>query len=174
MLVKLTTCWKETMSEWDRNGCILIPLLRGRDGREKTFNRHKLDHRKQIFLFLLLVHIHRKQIEISGVNFINVLRAAFTLTDPKSVKIHCQCNWIFTFLGSACIKAVGRTLMKLTPDVCSFAYLLIKMFCCRGKSSKLKNKCNCTVRVCVVNICLTRFEKPSEFNHHYFSTYVVL
>jgi hypothetical protein len=53
---------------------------------KKTFNRHKLDHRKQIFLFLLLVHIHRKQIEISCVNFINVLRAAFTLTDPKSIK----------------------------------------------------------------------------------------
>jgi len=54
-----------------------------------------------------------------GVNFINVsffLRAAFALVDPKSVKIQLSHQCLLTLLGSTSIKAVSRTLMKLSPD----------------------------------------------------------
>jgi len=52
----------------------------------------------------------------SGVDFINVLRAAFAHVDPKSVRIQSNPQYLFTLLGSTCVKAVPRTLMKLSPD----------------------------------------------------------
>ncbi len=51
----------------------------------------------------------------SGLNFINVLRTAFTLVDPKSVKKQLSHKYLFTLSGSTSVKAVHRTLMKLTP-----------------------------------------------------------
>ncbi len=48
-------------------------------------------------------------------NFINVLCKAFTLADPKSVKKTVKLSIIFTLLGSTCIKAVRKTLVKLSP-----------------------------------------------------------
>ncbi len=50
-----------------------------------------------------------------GVNFINVLRSAFVLLDPKRVKRYWQLDWILTLLGATGVKAVRRTLMKLSP-----------------------------------------------------------
>jgi len=56
--------------------------------------------------------------ESSGVNFINILQAAFMHPDPKSVKkIVVQLSVFFTLLGSARVKAARRTLMKLTPGM---------------------------------------------------------
>jgi len=50
----------------------------------------------------------------SGVNFTKVLCTAFTLADPESIKkILLSHQYLFTLSGSACIKAVHRTLMKL-------------------------------------------------------------
>jgi len=49
-----------------------------------------------------------------GVNFINVLRAAFILADPKSAKRQSSCQSFFALMGSAPVKATRRTLMKLT------------------------------------------------------------
>jgi len=54
---------------------------------------------------------------ITGVNFINVLRAAFALADPKSTKKTDNLTDFFALLGSACVKAARRMLLKLTPDV---------------------------------------------------------
>ncbi len=51
----------------------------------------------------------------SGVNFINILRAAFTRADPESAKKTVKLLVCFTLLGSALVKAARRTLMKLTP-----------------------------------------------------------
>ena len=48
-----------------------------------------------------------------GVNFINVLRAAFTLADPKSAKKTVKSISFFALLGSASVKAACRTLVKL-------------------------------------------------------------
>jgi len=50
-----------------------------------------------------------------GLNFINILRTAFTLADPKSVKKTVKLSIFFTLLGSTNVKAVRRTLMNLSP-----------------------------------------------------------
>ena len=52
---------------------------------------------------------------LSGFNFINVLPAAFTHVDPKSAKKLLDLTVFFALLGSLCVKAACRTLMKLTP-----------------------------------------------------------
>ncbi len=51
-----------------------------------------------------------------GVNFINVLRTAFTLVGPKSVKRYWQLDWVLTLWGTTGVKAVRRTLMKSSPS----------------------------------------------------------
>jgi len=60
----------------------------------------------------------------SGVNFNYVLRTAFTLVDPESVKIQLGHQHLFTFLGSGRAKVIRRTLVKLSPDfvVKNFAF----------------------------------------------------
>jgi len=55
----------------------------------------------------------------SGDNFINVLRAAFTLIDPKCVKKIDKLTVILMHLGSAIVKAACKTLMKLSPGITS-------------------------------------------------------
>jgi len=51
----------------------------------------------------------------SGINFINILRAAFTNPDPKSAKKSDDMTLFFVLLGSAHVIAVGKNLVKLTP-----------------------------------------------------------
>ncbi len=53
-----------------------------------------------------------------GVNFINVLQAAFTHTDPKSTKKTVKLSVYFVLLGSERTKAAHRMLMKLTTGIC--------------------------------------------------------
>ncbi len=50
-----------------------------------------------------------------SVNFINVLRAALMHTDAERAKKTVKSSVFFVLLGSAQVKAVCRTLMKLTP-----------------------------------------------------------
>ena len=50
-----------------------------------------------------------------GVNFTNVLQAAFALVDPKSAKKTVKLSSFFALLGSASIKAARRMLVKLNP-----------------------------------------------------------
>ncbi len=52
---------------------------------------------------------------VPGLNFINVLRTAFMLVGPKSVRIQSRSQYLFTLLGSTCADTAHRTLMKLTP-----------------------------------------------------------
>ena len=52
-----------------------------------------------------------------GVNFTNILQAAFTPADSKSGKKLLNLNVFFALSGSAGVKATRRTLMKLTPDL---------------------------------------------------------
>ncbi len=56
-----------------------------------------------------------------GVDFINVQRTAFTLVDPESAKIQFSHQYLFMLLGSTSVKAVSRTLMKLTPGIPSLS-----------------------------------------------------
>ncbi len=51
----------------------------------------------------------------AGVNFINVLPAAFRLADPESAKQIDNLTVFFALSGSARVKAARRTLMKLNP-----------------------------------------------------------
>ncbi len=50
-----------------------------------------------------------------GVNFINVLRSAFTLVDPESVKRYWQLDWILTLLGATGVKAVRKYVGEIEP-----------------------------------------------------------
>ena len=52
-----------------------------------------------------------------GVNFTKILRAAFTLADPKSAKKVLNLTVLFALLVSAGVKAAYKTLMKLTPGL---------------------------------------------------------
>jgi len=51
-----------------------------------------------------------------GVNFINVLQAAFTHADPKNAQKTVELSVFFVLLGSVLTKVAHRTLMKLNPD----------------------------------------------------------
>jgi len=52
-----------------------------------------------------------------GVNFINILHAAFTCADPKSIKFLSSFPYLFALLRRACIKAAHKMLMKSTPGL---------------------------------------------------------
>jgi len=58
-----------------------------------------------------------KMRETSRFNFINILRKAFTPADPKCAKKSDSLTVFFALLGSAGIKAVQKTMMKLTPSI---------------------------------------------------------
>jgi len=62
---------------------------------------------------IVVVTCQSNESRTPGVNFTNILHAAFTLIDPESIKIQFSHQYLFTLSGSACIKAVHRTLMKL-------------------------------------------------------------
>jgi hypothetical protein len=60
-----------------------------------------------------------------GVNFINILQAAFTNADPESVTIQLNCQYLFALFRSERVKAALRILMKLTPVVNIINVLLV-------------------------------------------------
>jgi len=60
----------------------------------------------------------------TGVNFINVLQAAFTGEDPKSAKKTDNLAVFFVLLGSVPVKAVLKTLVKLKPGA-NFTNILL-------------------------------------------------
>jgi hypothetical protein len=51
----------------------------------------------------------------AGVNFTNIIRAAFTQADPKSAKKTVKLSVFFEHSGSACIKSALRTMIKIDP-----------------------------------------------------------
>jgi hypothetical protein len=61
-------------------------------------------------------------------NFINVLQAAFAPADPKSAKKSYNLTVFFVLLGSASIKVVLKTLMKLTLGDCGLIFFNILNF----------------------------------------------
>ena len=52
----------------------------------------------------------------TGVNFINILRAAFTHKDPKIAKKDSQVKQLFVLLGSACVKALRKHVDVIEPS----------------------------------------------------------
>ena len=82
-------------------------------------------------------------VETPGVNFTNVLQAAFTLADPKSAKKSLKLSSFIALLGSVRVKAVRRTLVKLTPGDSSIT---------EEYSSKKNNevlKCLCVTKISI-------------------------
>jgi len=55
-----------------------------------------------------------------GINICNILQAAFMQEDredPKIEKRRSSHRCLFALLGSACVKAASKTLVKLTPGL---------------------------------------------------------
>ncbi len=117
----------------------------------------------------MLSHVRNDVCIRSGVNFTNVLRTAFAPVDPKSVKRYWLLDWIFTLLGATGVKAVLRTLMKLSPGVnfinvertslsyqCMFwqLFLVICTLRVRGKS--------CRNDIRTKNLCVKMLMKLTE------------
>ena len=66
------------------------------------------------------IKFHNKGIlPTAGINFTNILRAAFRCADPKSTKKTVKLSSFFALLGSAPAKAAHRMWVKLTPR-CQF------------------------------------------------------
>jgi hypothetical protein len=81
-----------------------------------------------------------------GVNFINVLREAFMLTDPESARKTVKLSVFFVLLESERAKAACRTLMKLNPGV-NFINALHKAFTnVDHKSAKMTVKSSVILR----------------------------
>ncbi len=60
------------------------------------------------------------------------LCSAFMLTYPKSVKIQSSCQYLYVLLGSTCIKAAHKKLMKLTPEQKDLYFLKVELARKRG------------------------------------------
>jgi len=66
--------------------------------------------------------------EKPGVNFTNVLCAAFTLIGPKKHKnVKLSPQYLFMLSGSEHIKAVPRKLMKLSPGERNMCFCMYSM-----------------------------------------------
>ncbi len=72
----------------------------------------------------------------TGVNFINILRAAFMHADPESVKKIDNLTVFFTLLGSARVKVVCRMLIKLSPGVNFINMFMHSFYSCRSIKGK--------------------------------------
>jgi len=115
--------WSETSASWE-NECIAFPQYSNEVSNEslwsvpaKVMSFSKPDREKREGYFMIQIKVGQQTLVTTapGVDFINVLRTAFTLVDPKSVKKIGNLTVFFTLLGSASVKAVRRTLMKLSP-----------------------------------------------------------
>ncbi len=51
----------------------------------------------------------------AGVNFINILRAAFRLVDPKSVKRYLRLGWVLMLWGAIGVKAACKYVDEIDP-----------------------------------------------------------
>ncbi len=87
--------------------------------REKKILKCKKDLFKQILNAFSFKRFLGNTVKFNtpGVNFINVLRAAFTLVAPQCIRTQSSYQYLFTLLGSTFVKAVRRMLMKLSPGM---------------------------------------------------------
>ncbi len=101
----------------------LFKLVFARENRRETsFNVHTIE--KAVDFTLRWTKEAR-----SGVNFINVLRTAFALVDPKSVKRYWRLDWTFTLLGATGAKAVRRNVDEIEPR-CQFHQHIFALLLC--------------------------------------------
>ncbi len=81
----------------------------------------------------------------SGVNFINVLWAAFAPVDPKSVKRYWQLDWTLTLLGATCTKAAHKFVGEINPRRQFHQHFLLAAFAQIFFQQKI-TKPNCNLR----------------------------
>ena len=93
---------------------------------EDVFFNFRIQHCTTLYkinVTFLLLGLHWQNVNIQvdnvcihpGVNFTNVLQAAFMCADPKSALKLLNLTVFFSLLGSSRVKAACRTLVKLTP-----------------------------------------------------------
>ncbi len=71
-----------------------------------------------------------------GVNFINVLRAAFAPVDPKRVKRYWQLDSILTLLGATGVKAASKYVGKIEPYAQFHQRSMYSLYACRSQKHK--------------------------------------
>ena len=82
------------------------------------------------------------------VNFINILRTAFMLVDPKSIKDTYDLTVFFSLSGSMSVKAECRMLLKLTADLQRLqGYRIISIIILREQNNLLKGFLANVVRI---------------------------
>jgi hypothetical protein len=97
-------------------------------------------------------------------SLINVLRAAFTLVDPESVKRYWQLDWVLTLWGATGVKALPRTLMKSGPGV-NFINVLRAAFR-HADPESAKGDSQVVSLFCTFGICnITKLELPLISRH---------
>jgi len=103
----------------------------------------------------------------TGVNFINVLRTAFTLVDPKSVKRNWQLDWILTLLGATGVKAVHKYVGEIEPwcqfHQCFTGAFFVRKFVQSQTLKQRKDFCTKNVRVKLMLMKLTTGGNPLKF-----------
>ncbi len=103
---RIELCWLKVQSMWELKETLKGHTIKDLKELIKVMEKRKLI--KQLVIMLMKLTF--------GVNFINVLRTAFTHADPNSVKRYWQLNWNFTLWGSACVKAVHECWWNWASD----------------------------------------------------------
>ena len=73
------------------------------------------------------MRVSKRERERVGVNFINILRAAFMHADPESAKKLLDLTVFLGLMGSASVKAACRMLMKLNPSHRIYLFCLFNL-----------------------------------------------
>jgi len=89
----------------------------------EVFRNDGLSAQRQTTLIILILEDLKP-----AVNFSNVLRTAFTHADPKCAKRQSNQQCRLVLLGTTDVKAVHRTLMKLTPGPIKLFFLRFLIF----------------------------------------------
>jgi len=68
-------------------------------------------------LFIIKFPYYPRTIQIAGVNFINVLQAAFAHIDPKILKRYWRLDWILMLWGAMGVKAACKYVSEIEPQL---------------------------------------------------------
>ncbi len=113
-----------------------------------------------IFLSIKYQVVRSTKLWKAGVNFINILQAAFMKIDPKSAKNSVKLSVFFALLGSASINAARKMLMKLTKGGNIFGFFAKRFLSKRILLSSLPN-CSALLKMSLsLKIVLSIKKKP--------------
>jgi len=109
-------------------------------GLDPVFSPFFLLFEKKTHLGMLSLNHHHRHVELKtslfyshwerDINFSNVLRAAFTRTDPESAKKKVKSSLSFALSGSACVKAERFTSSFLYAEVFFTASIYLQLDGC--------------------------------------------